>query len=117
MPSRIKTLKPMISTIKPLVGRMPGDEKARSRERDSTQAWRQWYKTARWQRLRWSILLRDSFTCKRCGRVDGSKHAMHCDHVEPHRGDEVRFWAGPFQTLCAHCHNASKQSEERRNAY
>lgn len=114
MPSKLKTLKPQIATIKPLIGRATGDEKARHRERDTSQQWRQWYKTSRWQKLRWSILVRDNFTCQRCGRVDVSKNGLHCDHTERHGGDEARFWSGPFQTLCAHCHNSNKQREERR---
>jgi hypothetical protein len=33
--------------------------------------WRAQYKTARWQRLRVAVLLRDLFTCKMCGRLEG----------------------------------------------
>ncbi|MCJ2010440.1 ATP-binding protein [Methylobacterium sp. J-092] len=40
--------------------------------------------------------------------------ATVCDHVEPHRGDVERFWAGPFQSVCAHCHNSHKQRQERQ---
>jgi 5-methylcytosine-specific restriction protein A len=35
--------------------------------------------------------------------------AFACDHIEPHRGDERLFWAGPFQSLCENCHNSSKK--------
>jgi hypothetical protein len=35
-----------------------------------------------------------------------------CDHVEPHRGDLDKFWSGPFQSLCAECHNVDKQRIE-----
>lgn len=35
------------------------------------------------------------------------------DHVEPHRGNRYRFLSGPFQSLCAHHHNTTKQSQER----
>ncbi|MGF7161273.1 putative kinase [Rhodoligotrophos appendicifer] len=76
---------------------------------------RAWYKTARWQKLRWSILVRDLFTCQKsgCGRVETETSQLVCDHVEPHRGDEALFWNGPFQTLCKACHDRDKQREER----
>jgi hypothetical protein len=38
--------------------------------------------------------------------------ATVCDHVHPHRGDEVLFFSGPFQSLCETCHNSAKQREE-----
>ena len=38
--------------------------------------------------------------------------ASVCDHVHPHRGDEVKFWAGPFQSLCKPCHDSDKQRQE-----
>lgn len=39
--------------------------------------------------------------------------ATVCDHVDPHRGDEVKFFSGPFQSLCADCHDTDKQRIER----
>jgi 5-methylcytosine-specific restriction protein A len=39
--------------------------------------------------------------------------ATVCDHVEPHRGDPVSFWGGPFQSLCAQHHSRDKQRAER----
>ena len=111
---RIRTIAPRLATIRPLVSSPINNERERTRYRDATQPWRAWYKTARWQKLRWSVLVRDNFTCKMCGKVDVSKGGLHCDHVEPHHGNEEAFWAGPFQTLCAHCHNSLKQRSERR---
>ena len=72
-----------------------------------------WYKTARWQKLRWSVLVRDLFTCQMCARLVPETSQLVCDHVEPHRGDEERFWAGPFQCLCKPCHDSQKQREDR----
>ena len=43
------------------------------------------------------------------GRVTAASVA---DHVEPHRGDPVKF-EGPLQSLCASCHSSIKQSLER----
>nr|WP_310012296.1 hypothetical protein [Brucella pseudogrignonensis] len=48
-----------------------------------------------------------------CGKIEADTSQLVCDHVEPHRGNEAAFWAGPFQTLCAHCHNSTKARMER----
>jgi hypothetical protein len=39
--------------------------------------------------------------------------ATVCDHVDRHRGNETKFWAGPFQSLCETHHNSTKQREEK----
>lgn len=109
LPSRLPSLPPRLAQI------APATEADRSRMRDAQQAWRGWYKTARWQRLRWSVLERDQFTCRRCGRIEGDTRLLVADHVQPHRGDEALFWeAGNLQCLCKACHDSAKQSEERR---
>ncbi|EQA96840.1 hypothetical protein V475_20370 [Sphingobium baderi LL03] len=73
-------------------------------------AHKRWYKTARWQRLRARQLASEPL-CAMCHpRVTS---ATVCDHKEPHRGDEVKFWTGPFQSLCASCHNSDKQRIEK----
>lgn len=79
-------------------------------------AWRRWYKTARWKRLRLQTFERDGFTCqmRECGRVEGNTSLLVCDHVEPHRGDERRFFDPEnLQTLCKPCHDSVKQREEQ----
>lgn len=111
---RLKALPPRIAAMAPRIGFAPVDEAERSRHRDGNQAWRRWYKTARWQRLRMDVLVRDMFTCQICKRVEVRRGQLVCDHVEPHHGDERRFWAGPFQTLCKPCHDGAKQRAERR---
>jgi hypothetical protein len=35
-----------------------------------------------------------------------------CDHVDPHRGDPVKFFDGPFQSLCKWHHDSVKQAIE-----
>ncbi|MFN6976562.1 MAG: HNH endonuclease [Gemmobacter sp.] len=104
-----------------------------SRERDVRLDWRRWYKTAAWQRLRWQVLVRDAFTCARCGYeaapaaearvllaagradlVKGRAPEMVADHVVPHRGNEALFWAETnLQCLCRTCHDSAKQRQER----
>ncbi|MBA3576201.1 MAG: HNH endonuclease [Sphingomonas sp.] len=77
-------------------------------------SYRRHYKTARWQKLRWSILVRDMFTCQRCKRIVAGKGEAHCDHKTPHKGKDELFWnADNLIILCANCHNSAKQSEER----
>jgi 5-methylcytosine-specific restriction enzyme A len=60
------------------------------------------------------IFRRDLYTCQRveCGRIESDTSLLVCDHVEPHGGDVVKFWAGPFQTLCKRCHDGEKQRLE-----
>lgn len=76
------------------------------------EAYRRWYKTARWQKLRAHQLNTEPLClyCRQAGRIT---EARVCDHVEPHKGDELKFWSGPFQSLCKPCHDRDKQSEER----
>lgn len=73
--------------------------------------WKRWYKTARWQRLRLQVFLRDLYRCKGCGKT--TAHPI-CDHIKPHRGDEKLFWdEANLQTLCKACHDSVKQREEQ----
>jgi hypothetical protein len=68
-----------------------------------------WYKTARWQRLRREQLNKERF-CRMCLPV--LVPATICDHVEPHKGDEAKFWSGPFQSLCKLHHDSDKKRIE-----
>lgn len=80
--------------------------------------WRAWYKTARWQRLRWSVLVRDLFMCVRCKRVEADTSKLVADHKQPHRGDEHLFWDETnLQTLCKDCHDSVKQIEEQASLH
>ncbi|MBN9035473.1 MAG: HNH endonuclease [Rhizobiales bacterium] len=91
-----------------------GDERERSRRRDGAQPWRAWYKTARWQALRWRVLVRDLFTCRMCKRIEADTSRLVADHVAPHRGDERLFWDETnLQCLCKDCHDRVKQADER----
>ena len=85
--------------------------------RKTAKPWRRLYGTARWQRLRAEQLAREPL-CRMCAEAGRVTAATVCDHVDPHRGDEAKFWAGPFQSLCDaapwRCHSRAKQREERR---
>jgi 5-methylcytosine-specific restriction enzyme A len=73
--------------------------------------WRAWYGTARWRATRQRQLATEPLCafCKKDGQI---AVATVCDHVERHNGDPVKFWSGPFQSLCKPHHDASKQREE-----
>src|SRR4051812_1432727 len=113
---RLQALKPRLSTLAPRLGYASGDDVAFDRHRDRTQHWRQWYKTGRWQSLRRAILVRDGYTCRKCGTTaSGRKGEVAADHIKPHRGDPNLFWdPANLQCLCTRCHSSAKQLEERR---
>jgi len=78
----------------------------------SSQPWSAWYKTYRWQQLRKRHLDAHPL-CVMCERGGKIRLATICDHVEPHKGDEARFWSGPFQSLCKTHHDSDKQALEK----
>lgn len=81
------------------------------------EAYRRWYKTARWQARR-AQQLRDEPLCRTCAKAGRTIPATVADHVTPHHGDEALFWEGELQSLCDakpwRCHSSRKQSEEKR---
>jgi 5-methylcytosine-specific restriction endonuclease McrA len=111
--ARLSNLKPRLAALAPRIGFAPGDRQAEASYRKTTQPSQEWYTSRRWRQLRWSVLVRDLFTCAICHHVIADTSQLVCDHVEPHRGDERRFWAGPFQTLCKPCHDSAKQAAEQ----
>lgn len=110
MPMRLAQMPSRIGSRLP-----PRSEPERSAARDATQPWRKWYKTARWQALRWSVLERDLFTCRLCRRIEADTSQLVADHTLRHGGNEALFWdAANLQCLCKRCHDSTKQSDERR---
>jgi hypothetical protein len=91
--------------------------------------YRRLYKSPRWKATR-ARHLADEPLCRFClarGIInDGSltntgarqqdprRRFLVCDHVEPHKGDVEKFFAGPFQTLCPDDHDIVKQQLEVR---
>ncbi len=75
--------------------------------------WRAWYGTKQWREIRAAQLAAEPY-CRRCKGAGLLTRATVCDHVQPHRGNWERLIAGPFQSLCATCHNSAKQSAEKR---
>jgi len=112
---KLKTIRPQVGKLAPLLRNQAGDERTRSRFRDETQHWRRWYKTSRWQKLRWDALVRDHFTCQMCKRIEADTSKLVGDHKVKHDGDPALFWdIRNIQCLCASCHDSEKQKQERR---
>jgi len=112
-----------LSTLKSDLNRLPkslGYAVDAHGHSDRAEPWRAWYKTVRWRRLRWAILVRDLFTCQmpECGRLIANASDLVADHIKPHRGNETLFWDETnLQTLCRWCHSGPKQAEERVTIY
>jgi 5-methylcytosine-specific restriction enzyme A len=74
----------------------------------------------RWRRFRAHWLRRHplcgdreggrSIEHSQCARDGRAVAASVCDHINPHRGDQDAFWAGPFQSLCSSCHGRKQQA-------
>lgn len=100
-------------------GTAPKSEADRSRQRDATQAWRAWYKTSKWQKLRRIILKRDGYICQKTGVALVGKYPAPnspvVDHKVPHRGDPDLFWdQDNLQAVSKAYHDTTKQSLEKR---
>jgi hypothetical protein len=70
------------------------------------------YKTTRWQRLRSQVLAQRPL-CALCEAFGRLTAATVVDHDPPHRGDPELFWAGPFRSLCTHCHGQARRDQRR----
>ena len=66
--------------------------------------------TARWQRLRRSVLARDGYRCRICGRPG----RMEVDHVQPVQRGGAAWDTGNLQALCRGCHIRKTRRENRR---
>jgi 5-methylcytosine-specific restriction protein A len=113
---KLKALSSRVGGLRSKLASTPVDRAQLDRIRDQ-RPWRRWYKTARWQSLRWEVLTRDLFTCQRCGKLAGDTSKLVADHRKPHRGLVALFWdITNLWTLCAPCHSSAKQREEARDA-
>lgn len=111
---RLKTATPRIATLKPYRIQKPEGRAEYDKDRSNI-AWRKWYQTKRWRRLRWHILKQAMFICQMCGRLEGDTSKLVADHKQPHRGNEALFWSeANLQCLCASCHSGTKQRQERK---
>lgn len=69
------------------------------------------YNSRQWRKKR-ALQLQGEPLCRYCMRMGKITAACVADHVEPHRGDLVKFWSGILQSLCKLCHDSVKQREE-----
>lgn len=86
-------------------------------------AYRRLYKDLRWrgpQGIRRQALLRDLYTCQRCGCVliEGNRHhprAAVVNHKKPHRGNPTLFFdLNNTESVCKQDHDALIAKEEAR---
>lgn len=70
------------------------------------------YGSQRWKNRR-AAQLRMEPLCRMCEERGQITAATVADHIEPHRGDLVKFWTGALQSACASCHSGDKQALER----
>jgi hypothetical protein len=92
--------------------RPPDPQQQRKRELAWNRPGHHLYNTSRWQRLRASVLIQEPL-CRLCVADGVVCLATEVDHIEPHRGEEVKFWSGPFQPLCRSHHNQKSATERQ----
>lgn len=68
------------------------------------------YNTRRWKRIRVAQLTKEPW-CADCLKDNRYIPATECDHITPHRGDPMKFYKGPFQSLCHYCHSRKTAQE------
>ena len=110
---RLKQVRPQVATLGLAVPMMSRRQDV-SFQRDNSED-RAFYKTARWQRLRWSVLVRDLFTCQwpGCGRLVSDTSLLVADHIVPVRVDPALTWdEGNLRCLCKDCHDGPRQAQE-----
>jgi 5-methylcytosine-specific restriction protein A len=87
---------------------------AEEMQEDHHQEWQHLYNSVRWQKIRRRQLMREPF-CAECLKNGIFTIATDVDHVQPHRGDIILFYRGPFQSLCHSCHAKKTALEVNQN--
>lgn len=68
--------------------------------------------TYAWSKAR-AEFLRAHPLCVYCERQGRTTAATVVDHIQPHRGNQQKFWdRNNWQSLCAHHHSSDKAREE-----
>lgn len=80
--------------------------------RKESAAWHHLYTDPRyhWAERRTDQLIREPF-CRECAKRGLRVPATDADHIEPHRGDVVKFMTGLLQSLCHSCHSRKTMAE------
>jgi 5-methylcytosine-specific restriction protein A len=68
------------------------------------------YNMRAWKRRRDAQLRKEPW-CVECLRANVWTPATQADHVEPHRGDVVKFLTGKLQSMCKVCHSRKTAKE------
>ena len=68
------------------------------------------YNTRRWKRRRDAQLTKEPW-CVDCLKAGIYSPATIADHIEPHRGDPVKFFTGKLQSLCKIDHDRKTAKE------
>ena len=113
---KLTTIKTGLASVARPLSPLADPTANRDQTRTTTEPWRAWYKTARWQKLRWSILVRDLFTCgwKGCGLTTHVTSQLVVHHKIRHRGNAHLFWSeANLMTVCKACHDGPIQAEEK----
>ena len=88
---------------------------SRRPDRRSVEAeqYRRLYGTARWKWTRAQQLASHPL-CEACAKLGRVTAATVCNHTDPDsKSDSETFFAGPFSSLCAPCHDQGEQREEK----
>lgn len=76
-------------------------------------AYKHLYNTKAWHRLRWHQLQNHPL-CVMCESQGNTAAATIVDHIDAHRGDEIKFFDPTnLQSLCKRCHDSVKQQLEK----
>jgi HNH endonuclease. len=70
-----------------------------------------WYAHRAWRKKRERQLAKEPL-CRYCAKLGRITVADVADHIEPHKGDRMKFWRGALQSLCHTCHSSVKQRED-----
>lgn len=108
--ARLKSMAPALSAAP---ARLVGPVDTGTKERPA------WYQSARWQRLRRKVLIRDEYRCRQTGvRLTDGRQAPNSavvDHINPHRWNPDLFWdEDNLQAVSKQWHDSEKQKLEKR---
>lgn len=107
----------------------PSDEAVQDRRRDEGQPWRAWYKTARWQRLKTLVHVRDGYACQATGVLCIGLHPAGNSPVADHVVSPAEVWQetgdlaavalvfwdkANLRTVSKAWHDGPRQSGQRR---
>lgn len=118
--AKLGSIKPRLCGIAPRFGASDRDGKGRDQHRNTVKPWRNWYKLARWEKLRQQVFARDAYTCQRSGVLCIGKHPAPnspvANHKRRHNGDPALFWdIDNIETVSKEVHDTIVQAEEAKD--